>query len=186
MSAKENRAGECGFTLIELLVVIGIISILAGLIISFISTEPGKDAACKNNLRQIGLAFYQYQCDYGRYPWSNSPEPSDIFRLIAGKGRIDEPNMFRCLSCNQNEPDDYNEGNFILEPENVSYAVYAEPITDAAPSRTIMVADAHWFEEDNQGHPDHINVLQKSGAVVEIKLRPGDKWEEATGGKLKR
>ena len=177
--------GGGGFTLIELLVVIGIISILAGLIIQFISTEPGRNLACKNNLRQIGLAIIQYNNDYGRYPWSDDPEPAATFQLLVDAGLLDDPGVFVCPSCLQREAE-YKDGHFTLEPENVSYACAAEPIAPSAPSRTIIAADACWCGEHNQGHPKSINVLYKSGSVVELKLGPGDTWESITKGRLKR
>jgi prepilin-type N-terminal cleavage/methylation domain-containing protein len=174
-----------GFTLIELLVVIGIISILAGLIIPLLSIEPGRNCACKNNLRQIGIAIIQYSNDCGRYPWSDDPEPAATFQLLVDAGLIDDPAVFVCSSCLQREAE-CGDGHFTLEPENVSYACAAEPVAPSAPSRTIIAADAYWYNEHNQGHPNSINVLYKSGAVVELKMKSGDTWESVTKGKLKR
>jgi prepilin-type N-terminal cleavage/methylation domain-containing protein len=177
--------GDGGFTLIELLVVIGIISILAGLIIPFITTEPGRNCACKNNLRQIGLAIIQYSNDYGGYPWSDDPEPAATFQLLVDAGLLDDPGVFVCPSCLQKEAE-CEDGHFTLEPGNVSYACSAEPVAPSAPSRTMIAADACWGGEHNQGHPRSINVLYRSGSVVELRLKPGDTWEGVTKGKLKR
>jgi len=63
-----------GFTLLELLVVIGIIAVLAALLLPVLSAaqDRGKSAACKNNLRQIGLLMWLYADEFKRYPFGGA------------------------------------------------------------------------------------------------------------------
>ena len=61
-----------GFTLIELLVVIAVIAILAAMVLPALSKakEQGRNAACKNHLRQISIAVRLYEADHAeRYPY---------------------------------------------------------------------------------------------------------------------
>ncbi|MGP8235633.1 MAG: type II secretion system protein, partial [Limisphaerales bacterium] len=84
LRARRHFVGA--FTLVELLVVVAIIGILAALLLTALARgkAQGQSAACKNHVRQIGLALTMYASEAHRCSIKFS------LPVLKGQGRLAE------------------------------------------------------------------------------------------------
>lgn len=139
-------ANRSGFTLIELLVVIAIIGVLAGLLLPAVqqAREAARRMTCSSNLRQMGLALFNYEATYKRVPpaiWSAPFPPTGVptnttVWTVGGTNR----------SYSQLDDDGYGWQTSILpfiEQSNL-YNQFAVPTANVPPMGTPGAIEKYW------------------------------------------
>src|SRR6185436_15983474 len=107
------------FTLIELLVVIAIIAILIGLLVPAVQRvrEAAARLQCKNNLKQIGVAFHNYHTAFNHFPPGFSSQAASVDGASLGKGwgwgvyllpYLDQANLYNQLDLTKDIADPVN------------------------------------------------------------------------------
>ena len=119
---KQNPKTRRGFTLVELLVVIVIIAALAGLTAPMVIRQRKKadQTEAVNNARQIGMALFEFESEYGNFPDKASGEAvtaatgetvtdgsaaNDKFRQLIAAGIAQSEAMFYAKSSYSKKPD---------------------------------------------------------------------------------
>lgn len=116
-----------GFTLIELLVVIAIIAILIALLLPAVqqAREAARRSTCKNSLKQIGLALYNYHDTHGNYPpgyIDRSTDSSSASAADTGSGFAWGVMLLPFLD----QAPLYNQLNLNLDSTNATNVAYAD------------------------------------------------------------
>lgn len=96
-----SRTRRPGFTLIELLVVVAIIGVLVSLLLPAVQQvrETARRTQCQNNLKQLGLALYNYHSSHTSFPsgWIGPTSYSWCSLLLP---ELDQPAIFNQLGVN--------------------------------------------------------------------------------------
>ena len=141
-----------GFTLIELLVVIAIIAVLIGLLLPAVQKvrEAASRTSCTNHLKQIGLAFHNYENGQQNLPGTSWP--SRLLPYLEQANYVGDSNVDLYVCPSRRAPDasslDYSAGN----PSNsvLSAKRWAE-VTDGL-SNTMLLGE-RWANVDGSLPP---------------------------------
>ena len=107
---KKQNKQKSAFTLIELLVVIAIIAILAAMLLPALAAAKKKAQKinCVNNLKEVGLAFHEWEGDNGdRYPMAVPAANGGALEYVASAAHPGTPpanlNPGMAFMCMSNE-----------------------------------------------------------------------------------
>ncbi|HMO49756.1 MAG TPA: prepilin-type N-terminal cleavage/methylation domain-containing protein [Kiritimatiellia bacterium] len=196
MITSIRKIHKGGFTLIELLVVIAIIAILAALLFPAMSNalERGRRAACRNNLKQTGLAMMVFAGD--NRGWFPLAEGTNYENPYTGAGTLGgqwpmtrtvnemyNKNALRELRiwvCPSDRGEGANNGTKVTIADtietfnsfgNASY-MYVAGLNDrlwiSSPSRAVVLLDESWQRERGDrtpGNMPNIDDLDNHGAA---------------------
>jgi prepilin-type N-terminal cleavage/methylation domain-containing protein len=105
MRSRIDRRSPSGFTLIELLVVIAIIAILIALLLPAVqqAREAARRTQCRNNLKQLGLAFHNYHDSANAFPpgyFLAPPDPNTKSGYVHLLPYLDQAPLFNQINMN--------------------------------------------------------------------------------------
>ena len=160
---KTNYKMRRGFTLVELLVVIVIIAALAGLTAPMVIRQRKKadQTEAVSNARQVGLALFEFENEYGNYPDGTSAaavtaatgssltlgttNSNDFFRQLLAGNFTQSEKMFYAKVTGTIKPDDNISGVEALKAGEVGFAYIMNTATEGFsaagnPSRPLAVS----------------------------------------------
>jgi prepilin-type N-terminal cleavage/methylation domain-containing protein len=210
---KINPTHRHGFTLVELLVVIVIIASLAALSAPMIMRQVKKAAQTEaiSNSKQIGLAMFEFENDYGSFPDSATledieeafpdavvkgaagPNSNDYFRQLFQCGITQSEEMFYSKAKGTKKPDGNIESSTeALAAREVGFGYVMDGdaglSTAGNPSRVIIVTpladDGTNFDADPFDGNAVVLKIDQSVSALKIRAAEGSSSGPAiVGGK---
>jgi prepilin-type N-terminal cleavage/methylation domain-containing protein len=118
-----------GFTLIELLVALAVIALLIALLLPAVqqARAAARQLACRNNMRQIGVALHSYHDVHDGFPIGHVPVRMWTWQSMT-LPYLEQSALYARLDYNT--PDDCFTANFVLGPDDpgaVAVRVYLCP-----------------------------------------------------------
>lgn len=144
------RRSTLAFTIIELLVVIAVIGILASLLLPALARakDKGKQTFCRNNLRQLALAFHMYNSDFNdQFPAPGSstkygPQPEDWIWWHYGRN-ISNSSVARYVG-------EFNARIFTCPSDRKAQDLQMQGLLPADPYRYSYSLTSYDLENDNR------------------------------------
>lgn len=159
---KSNYRMRRGFTLVELLVVIVIIAALAGLTAPMVIRQRKKadQTEAVNNARQIGIALFEFETEYGSFPDNTTAETvatntdttkvsgdsaNDRFRQLIRSGIAQSESIFYSKTSYTKKPDGvFNDDTQALAAGEVGFGLMEKAdgsglSTAGNPSRPVVM-----------------------------------------------
>jgi len=176
-----------GFTLVELLVVIAIIGIMVGLLLPAVQAarEAARRMQCGNNLKQIGLAFHNYESSHKKLPPSRI-EINTPWRFHAGWQAMTLPYLeeIALYELYRKDLNWYDQRNNPAATTKVNgFMCPSAPGTRVTPSAALMTPRLITYGTPSFGPSDYaaINNIRRSAWVINGSDMPGTISREKPG-----